>query len=66
MAIGVAKSMKKDFGDTIDLNIYTNDSQEAKGFEIRSSTNVFINGKCVSLDTALSKDKMKAFLKEKM
>ena len=65
-AIGVAKSMKKNFEDSIDLNIYTNDSQEAKEFQIRSSTNVFANGEGVPLDMALSKDKMKAFLQEKM
>jgi len=67
-AIGVAQSMKKDkdFEDSIDLNIYTNDSQEAKEFKIRSSTNVFVNGEGVPLDMALSKDKMKAFLQEKM
>ena len=62
----MAKSIKKDFEDSIELNIYTNDSQEAKEFEIRSSTNVFVNGEGVPLDMALSKDKMKAFLKEKI
>jgi len=58
--------MKRDFEDSIDLNIYTNDSREAKEFEIKSSTNVFVNGKHVSLDLALSNDKMKAYLKDKM
>ncbi len=66
MAIGVAKSMKEDFKDSIDLNVYTNDAPEAMGFQIKSSTNVFVNGKSVALEVALSKENMKAFLKEKM
>ena len=34
----MAKNMKKRFEDSIDLNIYTNDSEEAKEVEIRGST----------------------------
>ena len=55
--------MKKDFEGAIDLNIYTNDSQEAKNFQIKSSTNVFVDGESVPLDVALSKEKMIDFLR---
>jgi len=58
--------MKKNFEDSIDLNIYKNDSQEAKDFKIKGSTNVFVNGEGVPLDVALSNDKMNAYLKERM
>jgi hypothetical protein len=62
----VAKSMKKRFQDSIDLNIYTNDSKEAKEFEIKGSTSVFVNNEAVSLYMALSNQKMESYLKEKM
>ncbi|QTA93963.1 Uncharacterized protein dnm_100730 [Desulfonema magnum] len=58
--------MKEDFKDSVDLHIYKNDSEEAKDFEIRSSTNVFVNEESVPLEAALSNDKMKAYLQEKI
>jgi protein-disulfide isomerase len=58
--------MKKNFEDSIDLDIYKNDSQEAKDFEIKSSTTVFVNGEGVPLDVALSNEKMNAYLKGRM
>ena len=65
-AIGVAKNMKKRFEESIDLNIYTNDSEEAKEVEIKGSTSVFVNDEAVLLDVALSNEKMESYLKEKM
>lgn len=62
----MAKSIKNDYKDSMDLNIYTTDSQEAKDFEIRSATTVFVNGESVSLEVALSNEKMNAYLKERM
>jgi hypothetical protein len=62
----MAKNMKKRFEDSIDLNIYTNDSKEAKEFEIRGSTSVFVNDEAVPLDVALSNQKMESYLKGKM
>jgi hypothetical protein len=62
----VAKSMTKCFEDSIDLNIYTNDSQEAKEVEIKGSSSVFVNDDAVLLDVALSNEKMESYLKEKM
>ena len=58
--------MKIDFGDTIDLAVYKNDSPEADKYVIKSSTNVFVNGERVPLDVALSTDRMTAYLKERM
>jgi len=55
--------MKKDFKGLIDLEIYTNDAPEAKNYELRGATNVFVNGTRVHLLTAISNDKMRAYLK---
>jgi hypothetical protein len=54
----VAKSMKNRFEDLIDLNIYTNDSEEVKEVEIKGSTSVFVKDEAVLLDVALSNEKM--------
>jgi len=58
--------MKKRFEDSIDLNIYTNDSEKAKEVEIKGSTSVFVNDEAVPLDMALSNQKMESYLKGKM
>jgi len=58
--------MKNDFEDLIDLQVYTNDSPEAKNFEIKSATSVYVNRKLIPLKIALSKNRMKAFLEEMM
>jgi hypothetical protein len=62
----MAKNMKKRFEDSIDLNIYSNDSEEAKEVEITGSTSVFVNDEAVPLDVALSNQKMESYLKGKM
>ncbi|WP_347489636.1 HSGNP motif-containing (seleno)protein [Desulfoscipio sp. XC116] len=64
MAIVIAKKMKEKFGDKIELNIYLNDSVEAKGYTLLSSTNVFVNGQLVPRETALDKENMYDFLNE--
>jgi len=58
--------MKDTFGDAIELGIYTNDSPEARDFDIRSATSVYVNGEWVPLDVALSNEKMTAYLTERM
>ncbi|QTA93964.1 Uncharacterized protein dnm_100740 [Desulfonema magnum] len=58
--------MKKDFGDSIDLHIYKNDSEEAKEFKLRSATNVFVNEERLHIKVALSNDKMRAYLEDKI
>ncbi len=62
----MAETMKKDFKELIDLNIYKNNSEEAKEFQIRSATNVFVNGERLHIKVALSNDKMRDYLKDKI
>ena len=62
----MAQSLKEEFNDRLDLRIFTNQAPEAKEFPIKSSTNVFVNRQAVSLDTALTREKMKKFLQEMM
>lgn len=54
--------MKEKFGDKIELNIYQNDSEEAKGYTLLSSTNVFVNDQLISREIALDKENMYDFL----
>ncbi|HJX30255.1 MAG TPA: hypothetical protein VJ624_00175 [Thermodesulfobacteriota bacterium] len=56
--------MKSKFGEALDLEIYTNDSEEAKRYKIMASTTVFINEEWVSLDIASSQEKLGEFLKK--
>lgn len=58
--------MKDRFGDKIDLNIHLNHSEEAMKYRIRSATTVLVDGEWVYLDTALSEEKMYAFLDGKL
>ena len=64
MAIGVARAMKEKFGEALDLEIYTNDSEESKRYNIMASTTVFINEEWVPLDIATSQKKLEEFLKK--
>ena len=64
MAIGVAKAIKSNFGEALDLQIYTNDSEEAKRYNIKASTTVFVNEKWIPLDIATSREKLGEFLKK--
>jgi hypothetical protein len=65
-AIGIAEEMKGMFGDKINLSIYTTDSEEARKYDFRSSTNVLFEGEMIPLETALDKNKMLSFLSEKL
>lgn len=65
-AIGIAEEMKNMFGEKIDLSIYTTDSEEARKYDFRSSTNVLFEGEIIPLEIALDKNKMKSFLSEKL
>lgn len=62
-ATGVAQAMKAHFGDALDLRVYHNNAVEAEKFEMKSAASVFVNGQSISLTMALSKDEMKAYLK---
>ncbi len=57
--------MKELFGDKLELNIYTTDSQEAQKYNFKSSTNVLLDQDIVPLDVSTDKSKMKDFLSEK-
>jgi len=61
-AIGVADTMKKKFGEKLEVNIFTNDSEEAKGYALRASTTVLVNKEHIPLDVATSQEKMESFL----
>lgn len=65
-AMGIAKEMEEMFGEKISLNIYGIDSEEARKYDFKSSTNVLFDGQLIPLDTALNKNKMKDFLSEKL
>lgn len=64
-AIGVAEEMKNIFGDKIKLSIYTTDSEKARKYDFKSSTNVLLEGELIPLEISLDKGKMKNFLSEK-
>lgn len=55
--------MEETFGDALELSIYRNDSEEAKNYNLKASTTVFINGDFVPLDIAVSERRMEEFLK---
>jgi len=65
-AIGVAEDMKKLFGEKLDLHIHTTDSEEAKKYNFRSSTNVLFDGELLPLDVSTDRNRMKDFLSEKI
>ena len=65
MAIGVAKVMKDNYGDRLELKMFTIDSEEAKGYHFKGSTNVLLDGERIPIDIATDVDKMDAFLSER-
>jgi hypothetical protein len=58
--------MKEEFGEEIKIKIRTVDSPEAKKYKLKSSTKVLLDGKAIPLDTALSKTRLRAYLKKKL
>ena len=50
-------------GAAVNLDIFTNDSMEAMNYKLRSATTVFVNGEQLPLETALSAEKLEAYLK---
>ena len=65
-AIGVAEAMKKKYGEKLELRIYTTDSEEAKPFDFKSSTNVLFQRQPVPIDIATDSQKMDIFLSGKL
>jgi hypothetical protein len=60
---GVAEKIKENMGAAVNLDIFTNDSMEAMNYKLRSATTVFVNGEQLPLETALSVEKLEAYLK---
>ena len=58
--------MKRKYGEKLELNIYTTDSEEAKKYQFKSSTNVIFENELVPIDIATDKDKMELFLSKKL
>ena len=58
--------MDQRFGDKLKVRIHTLDSEEAKNYTFKSSTNVLFENEWVPLGTALDKDKMAEFLSQRL
>lgn len=65
-AIVIAESIKEIFDSSVELKIFTTDSSEAQKYNFMSSTNVLVNDEHISLDIALSKDKLKEYIENKI
>ncbi|MGA2957290.1 MAG: HSGNP motif-containing (seleno)protein [Thermodesulfobacteriota bacterium] len=63
-AMGVAEEMKKKYGKKLELKIYTTDSEEAKPYNFKSSTNVFFQKEAIPIDIAIDSKKMETFLSQ--
>ncbi|MBC8317102.1 MAG: hypothetical protein H8E41_04295 [Desulfobulbaceae bacterium] len=63
-AIGVANDMKDKYGSNLEIKIFTTDSEEAKGYNFRSSTNVLFNDELIPIDVATDRNKLDLFLSE--
>ncbi len=62
----VAEEMKKKYGKKLEVKIYTTDSEEAKPFHFKSSTNVLFQKEPVPIDIATDPKKMEIFLSPKL
>jgi len=65
-AIGVAEEMKKKYGEELELKIYPTDSEEAKPYDFKSSTNVLFQKEPVPIDIATDSQKMDVFISGKL
>lgn len=66
LAIGIANKMKEKLGNKIEVNIYKNDAEEAKAYNLLSSTNVFVNDELISREIFLDGKKMYDYLSKLM
>ncbi len=64
--MGVAEEMKKKYRGKLELKTYLTDSEEAKPYNFKSSTNVVFQKEPVPLDIATDPKKMDAFLSQKL
>ncbi len=58
--------MKEKLGNKIEVNIYKNDAEEAKAYNLLSSTNVFVNDELISREIFLDGKKMYDYLSKLM
>jgi hypothetical protein len=58
--------MKEKYGDKLELQIYTTDSNEAEPYHFKSSTNVLLNQELIPLEVSTDRSKMKDFLLKKI
>lgn len=58
--------MQEKFADSLDVHIHTIDSEEAKGYTFKSSTNVLLDNEWVPTDVAIDTDKMENYLSQKL
>lgn len=58
--------MQEKFGSKLETRIHTIDSEEAKGYTFKSSTNVLFENEWVSLKVALDKSRMEEFLNQRL
>jgi len=54
--------MQERFKEQLDLHVHTTDSPEATAYNLKGSTNIFVNQQWVPLDVATSTEKMAAYL----
>ena len=65
-AMGVAEEMKKKYGDKLALKTYLTDSDEARPYNFKSSTNVVFQKELVPIEIATDSKKMEVFLSPKL
>lgn len=61
-AAGVAQKMQEIFKEKLELHVHRTDSPEALLYNLRSSTNVFINEELVPLEVALDASAMEQYI----
>lgn len=58
--------MKDHFGESLEVAIHLIDSPEAANYDLRGSTTVYLNDESVSLDIAMSANKMQTYIEHAM
>lgn len=58
--------MKNNYGEKLNLKVYTTDAEEAQKYVLKGSTTVLFEKETVPLDIALDKQRMDAFLSSKL
>ncbi len=58
--------MKEKFDGRLNVKIFTMDSEEAKGYTFKASTNALFQNDWVPLDVATDKSKTETFLSQKL